>query len=115
MNPGEPIPPAVSNETIASQPRINWLRFWIFLFGPTLATIAVILCGLDSGDTAPTIAFFGGGISAIACGVMLARRIGKTTGAQVGLAILFICVFAVVCIGMNCFGCLASGYKLNIH
>jgi hypothetical protein len=46
---------------------------------------------------------------------MLGLRLGRTPGMRVALSIVFFLVLGAACIGMNCFGCLASGYKLNLH
>ena len=87
--------------------------FFLVLLAPMLLTIVIVLLGASEGDTVPTVAVFGGGISGIVCGAMLGRRFGRTTGLKVVLGIVFALVFSVVCIGMSCFGCLAGGYNLE--
>ena len=93
--------------------KINWLVFFAALFVPTLLTIATILLGANHGDAAPTVAGLGGIASGIVGGAMLGRRIGRTSAMKIALGILFTLVLGAACIGMNCFGCLASGYQLN--
>jgi len=91
--------------------RINWPVFFAAMFGPTIATILVVQTQLK--DPPPVVAFFGGGISGIICGVLLGRRLGRTRQARILLSFLFVLVMGSACVIMNCFGCLASGYKLN--
>lgn len=69
--------------------------------------------GSKSGDLAPETAFVGGLLGGIAAGVILGYHIGRTSAARVGFSILFAPIFAVVCVTMSAFGCLATGYKLQ--
>ena len=94
-------------------PKLNWLVLLAQIFIPSIATIIAVQ--LHWNDTAPFIAFFGGIGSGLVAGTMLGLRIGRTTGTRVALSCVFTVVLGAACIGMNCFGCLASGYKLNFH
>jgi len=119
MNPlnapesSEPFPPLPP--VLPSPPRrLNWVLFFVALLGPTLLTIVVTLLGSTRGDTVPTIAFVGGVISGIACGVLLGRRLGSTPGSRVVIGFAFTVAIGAACIVMNCFGCLASGYQFTM-
>ena len=94
---------------------MNWLFFFGSLFGPLVVTILAVRINPVSSDVAPGIALAGGGISAVLCGILLGRRIGRRPETRLWLSLLFILVMAVVCVGMNCFGCLATGYEFNVH
>lgn len=114
---GRDMPPS---ETDLVQPQLppvktNWLIFFFVLLAPVVFTILAVLLGANSGNASPGIAFFGGGTAGIVCGVMLGRQLGKTGPTRVILGILFAFIMMVVCIGMSCFGCLASGFQLNFH
>jgi hypothetical protein len=95
--------------------RINWLLFFAVLLAPTLLTIVVVKTGKRSADAAVGVALLGGVASGITCGILLGRRVGKSAEARVGLSIVFALILCVVCIGINCFGCLAGGYKLDLR
>ena len=95
--------------------RMNWTLFFTSFFGPLLLTILAVPFAPRHGDLAAMVAFFGGGCSALICGILLGRRIGVRPETRLWLSLLFILVMAVVCVGMNCFGCLAAGYKVNFH
>ena len=95
--------------------RINWLIFFVVLFAPLVLTILSVRVASHTSDFAPVVALIGGGVSAIICGILLGRRVGATLAAKVALSVLFVVIMGVVCIGMNCFGCLAGGYNLNLH
>ncbi len=104
-------------ETIAPTPpaKTNWLVFFAVLLAPVI--LSCIAGGLDkpNGGVSPMLALVGGGAAGIVCGVMLGRRLGKTAGRKIFFGIVFSIVMAVVGIGLNCFGCLAGGYQMNLH
>lgn len=102
-SPLEPPPP--------SPVRVNWLLFFAALFAPTIATILVVQTQLK--DPPPVVALLGGAVSGIICGVLLGRRLGRTRMARVLLSLVFVLVLGAVCVMMNCFGCLATGYQLK--
>jgi hypothetical protein len=66
-------------------------------------------------DIATVIALIGGALSGIICGGMLGRRIGSTPGLKIALGFLFALMIIPVCVGMSCFGCLVSGFKLDFR
>jgi hypothetical protein len=89
--------------------------FFGALFAPLLVTILAVKLSSSSNGAAPAVALIGGAVSAIVCGILLGRRIGKSFEARVVLSIVFVLIMAVVCIGMNCFGCLAGGFRLDLR
>jgi uncharacterized membrane protein YfcA len=92
---------------------MNGWVFFAVMFAPTLATILLVQTGLK--DPPPVVALFGGGTAGIICGVLLGRRLGRTRERRLLLCFLFALMMGTVCIVMNCFGCLASGYKLDFR
>lgn len=96
-------------------PRFNWLLFCGVMLAPPVLTSLTVLLGSKSGDASVAVALFGGAISGIICGVMLGRRLGKTPGLRLLFGLVLALVMIVVCVGMSCFGCLASGFQLNFH
>jgi len=117
MNPEQPIPPADDSDKFpapsTSPAKVNLLIFFIAMFAPTILTIIFVQAGQK--DFPPGIAVIGGIVSGMICGIMLGKRFGRTTGTQVGLAVAFVVVLGIACVVMNCFGCLATGYKMNFH
>ena len=108
--PSPPQPPP----TLAPA-KTNWPLFFGILLAPVVLTMFSVLVGAKTGNFAPVIAFFGGGISGIICGAMLARRLERAFATKIVLGIIFAFGIGVACIGMSCFGCLASGFNLNFH
>ena len=105
MEPNSPPPPA----------KLNWPIFFIVLCAPVVLTIVAVQLKRTGQDLAPFIAVLGGGLSGIICGAMLGRRIGSTTGIKIALAFTFALMIIPVCVGMSCFGCLVSGFKLDFR
>jgi hypothetical protein len=107
-------PPVITPE-IADPPsppaKLNWFLFLLAIFLPTIATILAVQ--MKSKDLAPAFAVLGGGLSGIAGGILLALRFGRTSGSRLALGLGMAVVVGLACITMNCFGCLASGYKLD--
>src|SRR5262245_61257506 len=114
VNPTQPTSAETSKAT-PSLPRINWVVFLVVLLTPALLTILVVLIGGRDSGAAPAIAFLGGGIAGIICGAMLGRCLGRTTPLKIVLGVVFAVVFSVVCMGMSCFGCLASVFHLDFR
>ena len=109
-------PPAIPPE-IADSPspprRLKWYLFLTAIFLPTVATALAVQ--MNGKDLAPAVAVLGGGLSGIVGGILLASRFGRTTGSRLAMGFGLAFVLSVACVTMNCFGCLASGYKLNFH
>src|SRR5262249_40952529 len=100
-DPPAPVPP----------PKFHWLLFLGVIFVPTIITIIAGQLGMK--DLAPASAGLGGGLSGIVAGILLGRRLGRTDAARVGLSLAFVVVLSIACVTMNCFGCLASGFKMD--
>ncbi|HWD93217.1 MAG TPA: hypothetical protein VG938_12810 [Verrucomicrobiae bacterium] len=96
---------------------MKWGIFFAVFLAPPLLTSIVAFVGQEEPNEqlSPLVAVFGGAVGGVVCGIMLALRLGKTSGARVLLGLLFSAVFAVVCITLSCFGCLAVGYRLSLH
>lgn len=95
--------------------KINWPIFFIVLCAPAVLTILAVRINRTGQDLAPFVACLGGVFSGIVCGAMLGRRIGSTTAIKIGLGFTFALMIIPVCIGMSCFGCLVSGFKLDLR
>lgn len=102
-----------SPEQGPQSPKFNWLVFLAVIFVPTLATAAVAAANLKT--LAVVFAIGGGGLSAAVTATLLARRFLKSHTARAGFGIILFGVFTVAFVTMNCFGCLASGYKFNMR
>lgn len=108
-----PLVPEAPPSTVNPKPRLNLWLFFAALLMPPVITFLSASSGLKD---APVVwALVGSGLGGAACGVMLGRRFGKTTTSRVLLGILFAFLFAVVCFVMSFMGCLASGFKVNMH
>lgn len=107
------LPPGPENAP--ASPRFNWWLLLALLLAPAVLTALTVLVDGSSDGPAPGVASIGGLLGGIGCGVLLGRRFGRTTATRVLLGFIFAggCVMASVAIAM--FGCLASGYDLNIH
>lgn len=107
-----PSPPA---ETPASPARFNWLLFLASLLAPALLTCLAVLIDDRANGPGPVIGIMGGALGGIGCGIILGRRLGRTTGLKILVGVILAGVCSVVSIALATFGCLASGYNLNIH
>lgn len=108
--------PKINNPSIAPV-KIRWSVFFLVLLAPALLTIIASFLGRnhENEPVSAIIAFFGGIAAGITCGVMLAMRIGRTVSGRIGFGLLFACIFVVVCVTLNFFGCMAGGYQLRFQ
>jgi len=106
-------PEGSSSPSLPPPARINWPLFFLALFLPTV--VVVLAVQAKAHDAPPIVALVGSGLSGLICGVLLGRRLGRTTPARVLLSLLFVLVMGAVALTMNCLGCLASGSNLNFH
>ncbi|TAK94955.1 MAG: hypothetical protein EPO07_15955 [Verrucomicrobia bacterium] len=104
----ETAPPPPTAET-------NWLVFFAVLLAPVILSCIAGALDKPNGGLSPMIALIGGGVAGIICGIMLGLRFGKTTGQKSVLIVGLAIVMVIVCIGLNCFGCLASGYQMSFR
>src|SRR5690242_13965829 len=90
--------------------KVNWFLFFAVLLAPPLLTLITAFVSREQRgqSVSPVIALFGGAIAGIVCGIMLARRVGRTGSARILLGFLFSGIFAVVCITLSLFGCLGG-------
>jgi hypothetical protein len=109
------LPPAVPGlEAAIPKPRVKWFRFFAILVAPLVLTIGVVQLS-KGGDAATVVAVLGGMGSGMTCGSLIGLRLGQNPSTKLALSIVFAIIMTVVSIGMNCFGCLAGGYKLDLR
>jgi hypothetical protein len=101
--------------------KIKWLWFWIALMAPPVLTLAsayfmrVAGPGSASNESlSPAIALLGGGAGGLTCGILLGLRLGKTSAARAGIAVLLAGVMIVVSVMLCFFGCSLGGYHFDI-
>src|SRR5690349_10324792 len=99
MDP-EPQPPVM--EQPPARPKFRWWLFFAVIFTTTLLTIVAAQARMR--DLTPAVAAIGGGLSALVAGSMIGWRLGRSDPARIALSVLFIGVFAVACVTMNCVG-----------
>ncbi|MEO6034328.1 MAG: hypothetical protein ABIQ35_03650, partial [Verrucomicrobiota bacterium] len=99
---------------MAKQHKFRWPYFFAVMLAPVLLTSLSALLSKD-GSFAVGIAILGGSVSGIVGGAMLGREFGKTRALKITLSIVFAIIMIVVGVGMNCFGCLVSGYKIDMR
>ena len=96
-------------------PRFRWLLFLALLLAPAVLTSLSILLDKSSNGPAPAVGLIAGAIGGIACGVLLGCHMGQTTATKVILSFVFTAICGVACITIATFGCISSGYSLNVH
>jgi hypothetical protein len=109
-----PPPPGAARSLDPGQ-RISWPWFFVCLFTPVLLTMITVRLPSQAGGSFLLIALYGGPVSGIICGAMLARRLGRTDGTKIMLCFVLIPAMIAVCVVMNFFGCLAAGNTLNLR
>lgn len=95
--------------------KLNWPIFFIVLCAPVVVTVIAVHFGRTGQDAATAIAILGGALGGIICGAMLGRRIGTSAGMKIAMSFVFALMIIPVCVGMSCFGCLVSGFKLDFR
>ncbi len=101
-------PPALESST-----KINWLIFFAVLLAPAVVALLGAMGKIE--PLAVGSPLVGGGLAGIICGIMLGRRVGRTSAARVLLGILFVGVFGCVSFILSFFGCLMGGFQMNMH
>jgi hypothetical protein len=113
MNASELPPAAPSTEPEAPGHRLNWLIFFLVLLAPAaLAFIGSITKVEGLAVAAPLV---GGGIAGLICGIQLALRFGKTTGARVLLGCLFFALLGSLSLALGFAGCMVGGFKMDFR
>ena len=105
----EPIPTATPTR------RIAWVWLLTFMLAPAAATSLSVLLGGARNEVAPGLSLIGGALGGMGAGVILGCRFGGSSAMKVVLGIIFGGVCAVASIVMAMFGCLATGFQLNLH
>jgi len=113
MNPTGPIPPP-GPEPAPPTARLNWIVFLALLLGPAALTSLAAFTD-NKSEAAPAFALIGGAVAGVGCGILLGRRLGRGTAARVMLSLVFSAICAIACITIAMFGCLASGYQLDMR
>lgn len=108
----EPTPPPDLNPP---PPRFNWRLLLALLVGPALLTCLAVLIDKSSNGPAPGVSIIGGALGGIGCGILLGRRLGRTTGLKILLGLIFAVGCGIAAVTLATFGCLASGYKLDLR
>ena len=105
----------VSSSTHPSLPpaRVNWWIFFAILLAPALLALVGSLLKLD--DMSVGSPLIGGPIAGIICGILLARRFGRTVGVRVGLGFLFVALMGFLSFALGFTGCMVGGYTFNVH
>jgi hypothetical protein len=103
------------SDNSAGSPRLNWFIFLVVALAPVFLTIITVQVVSRENEAAVVVASLGSGLSGIICGILLARRLGKTMRHKIALAIGFALLMGIACTAMSCFGCLASGFPVNFH
>ena len=92
---------------------MNWWLFFAILLLPAVLALISSLLKLESLSVAAPL--FGGPIAGIICGILLARRIGRTTATRIGLGFSFIALFAFLSFVLGFVGCTVGGFTINMH
>ncbi|HXI70422.1 MAG TPA: hypothetical protein VNN22_08720 [Verrucomicrobiae bacterium] len=92
---------------------VNWWIFFTILLAP--AVLALLGSLLKVGGLSVGSPLIGGSIAGIVCGILLARRVGRTTGARVGLGFLFVALMGFLSFALAFTGCMAGGFTFNMH
>lgn len=93
------------------QHKLNWLVFFIVLLAPAVLTLIAAMC--KQGGLAVGCPLIGGGGAGILCGIMLARRVGRTPATKVLLGFVFSAVFGVLSFSLGFVGCMVGGFNMN--
>lgn len=93
--------------------RLHWPWFGAAFLLPAVLTFGTAAAGMKDAPVA--CAFVGAGLSGLVCGILLGRRLGRTTAAMVILSIVFIGLFAVASFALCFGGCMAGNYQLDMR
>ena len=93
--------------------RLNWWVFFAILLAPGLLALLGALLKVEALSVASPL--FGGPIAGIICGILLARRIGRTLQARIGLGFLFVALLGFLSFALGFTGCMAGGFQMNFH
>lgn len=95
-------------ETPPAPPRrLNWLWFMVALLLPPVVTMLVMMSG-KPGDASAFVAFGGSPMGGLVCGLLLARRVTRTTTGRVLATLGFTVLFGAVIFCLCFAGCLVG-------
>ena len=92
---------------------VNWFVFFSLLLAPGVVALLGSLAKLDGLSVASPL--LGGPVAGIICGILLARRIGRTPQSRIGLGILFAALLGFLSFALGFGGCMVGGFKMNFH
>ena len=111
MNSTNPMPVEPLETPPPERYKINWLVFFAVLLAPPVVTLLAAM--IDFEGLAVGTPFVGGAIAGIACGIMLAFRVGRTRAVRVLLSFVFTAVFAVLSFALSFAGCMTGGFNMG--
>lgn len=92
---------------------VNWWIFFAVLLTPAVLALLGSLQKIDGLAVASPL--IGGPIAGIICGILLARRIGRTTSGRIGLGFLFVALMGFLSFVLGFTGCMVGGFTMNFH
>lgn len=113
MNTPNLEPPVMLEPSQPPVRKLHWPWFVAALLLPAVLTFGTAVAGMKDAPVA--CAFIGAGVSGLVCGILLGRRLGRTSAAVVILALVFICTFAVASFALCFGGCMAGNYQLDMR
>lgn len=113
MNSSNPPPIEPPQAPAPIQHKVNWLIFFAALLAPPVLTLFAAMSKSDGAAVACPL--IGGGIVGIICGIMLARRVGRTQGSRVLLGFVFTAVFGFLSFALGFVGCMMGGFKMDFR
>ena len=110
--------PAHSTASLSANPSlppvpVNWWIFFAILLAPAVLALLGSLLKVEALSVASPL--FGGPIAGVICGILLARRIGRTTPTRIGLGFLFVVLLAFLSFALGFTGCMVGGFTINFH
>ena len=111
LNPEPPV--AFEPPPVPPTRSLHWPWFTLALLLPPILTFATARAG--STDFPMICPFVGGGLAGLVCGILLGRKVGKTSSSVAGLSILFTIVFGGLSFALCFGGCLMGNYKLDMR
>jgi hypothetical protein len=110
--PAHSAAPLPANPPLPPVP-VNWWIFFAILLAPAILALIGSLLKVDGLSVGSPL--IGGAIAGIVCGILLARRVGRTTPTRIGLGFLFVALMGFLSFALGFTGCMVGGFKMNLH